>query len=97
MSRLEAHAGFFRLLIKGIFDPVDKKLISKIVKRVRTRDYTVLVMHNFGRLLLYVYVAQICRSVKTRSQMEIDIVRYSSSMPTRHRISREKVTLLKNE
>ena len=33
MSRLEAHAGFFRLLMKGIFDPYvlwpfDKKLIS---------------------------------------------------------------------
>ena len=30
-SRLEAHAGFFRLLMKGIFDPYvpfDKKLIS---------------------------------------------------------------------
>ena len=27
MSRLEAHAGFFRLLMKGIFDPFDKKLI----------------------------------------------------------------------
>ena len=33
MSRLEAHAGFFRVLMKGIFDPYvlwpfDKKLIS---------------------------------------------------------------------
>ena len=33
MSRLEAHADFFRLLMKGIFDPYvlwpfDKKLIS---------------------------------------------------------------------
>ena len=36
-SRLEAHAGFFRLLIKGICDP----LISKLVTRVRTRDNTV--------------------------------------------------------
>ena len=32
-SRLEAHAGFFRLIMKGIFDPCvlwpfDKKLIS---------------------------------------------------------------------
>ena len=45
-SRLEAHTGFFRLLIKGIFDPYvlwpfDKKLISYLVTRVRTRDYTV--------------------------------------------------------
>ena len=45
-SRLEAHAGFFRLLMKGIFvpyvlRPFDKKLISLLVKRVRTRDYTV--------------------------------------------------------
>ena len=28
MSRLEAHAGFFRLLMKGIFDPSDKNVIS---------------------------------------------------------------------
>ena len=46
-SRLEAHAGFFRLLImKGIFDPYvlwpfDTKLISRLVMHVRTRDYTV--------------------------------------------------------
>ena len=46
-SRLEAHAGFFRLLMKGIFDPYvlchfDKKFISKLVTRVRTCDYTVI-------------------------------------------------------
>ena len=46
MSRLEAHAGFFRLPMKGIFDPyepwpLDKKLISKLVTHVRTRNYTV--------------------------------------------------------
>ena len=45
-SHLEAHASFFRLLMKGIFDPYvlwpfDKKLISKLVTRVRTHDYTV--------------------------------------------------------
>ena len=45
-SRLEAHAGFFRLLMKGIFDPyimwpLHKKLISQLVMSVRTRDYTV--------------------------------------------------------
>ena len=45
-SRLEAHAGFFRLLMKGIFDPYvlwpfDKKVIFKLIMRVRTRDYTV--------------------------------------------------------
>ena len=45
-SRLEAHAGFFRLLKKGIFDPYvlspfDKKLISKLVTHVRARDYMV--------------------------------------------------------
>ena len=43
-SRLEAHVGFFRLLIKGIFGPnvlwpLDKKLIFWIV--TRARDYTV--------------------------------------------------------
>ena len=27
-SHFEAHAGFFRLLMKGIFDPYDKTLIS---------------------------------------------------------------------
>ena len=45
-SRLEAHAGFFTLLMKVIFLldvlwPFDKKLISWLVKFVRTRDYTV--------------------------------------------------------
>ena len=45
-SRLEAHAGFFRLLMKGIFDPYllrpfDKKLISQLVTRIRTHDYMV--------------------------------------------------------
>ena len=39
MSCVEAHAGFFRLLIKGIFDPhvlrpFDKKLIYKLVTRL---------------------------------------------------------------
>ena len=47
-SRIEAHAGLFRLLMKGIFDPYvlwpfDKKLIFKLVTRVRTRDYTVFI------------------------------------------------------
>ena len=42
-SRLEAQAGFFRLLMKGIFDPYvlwpfDKKLIFWLVILVRTRD-----------------------------------------------------------
>ena len=45
-SHLETHAGFSRLLMKGIFDPYvlspfDKKVISKLVTCVRTRDYTV--------------------------------------------------------
>ena len=48
--RLEAHAGFFRLLIKVIFDPYvprpfDKKLISQIVTHVRTRNYNVCNFH----------------------------------------------------
>ena len=43
-SRLEAPAGFFRLLMKEILDPYvlwpfDKKLISSLVTRVRTRNY----------------------------------------------------------
>ena len=40
-SRLEAHAGFFRLLMKGILDPYVLSHFDKIVARVRTRDYTV--------------------------------------------------------
>ena len=45
-SCLEAHLGFFRLLMKGIIDlyvlwPFEKKLNSKLAMRVRTRDYTV--------------------------------------------------------
>ena len=45
-SRLEAYAGFFRLLMKGIFDPdvlwpFDQKLIFELVALINTRDYTV--------------------------------------------------------
>ena len=43
-SRFEAHAGLFRLSIKGIFDayvlwPFDKNFIFELVTRIRTRDY----------------------------------------------------------
>ena len=38
-SRLRAHAGLFRLLMKEIFDPY--VLWQKVVTRIRTRDYTV--------------------------------------------------------
>ena len=46
MSRLEAHVGFFRLLMMGIFCPFvlcpfDKKQIFELVMRTRTRGYTV--------------------------------------------------------
>ena len=42
-SRLEAYAGFFRLLMKGIFDayvqwPFTKKIISELITRVSTQD-----------------------------------------------------------
>ena len=52
ISRLEAHTGFFRLRIKGIFDPYvlrpfNKKLISSLVMRVRTRYYTVDLFFKF--------------------------------------------------
>ena len=40
-SCLEAYAGFFRLLMKRIFYPFDKKLISLLVTWVRARNYTV--------------------------------------------------------
>ena len=45
-SRLEAHEGFFRLLVKGIFhpyvlSPFDKRLIFYLVMRIRTHNYTV--------------------------------------------------------
>ena len=40
--QLEVHASIFRLLVKGIFDPFpfDKKLISKLVKCIRTNGPT---------------------------------------------------------
>ena len=46
-SRLEALAGIYRLLMKGLFDafvlrPFDKKLIFELVTHVNTRYYTVL-------------------------------------------------------
>ena len=45
-SRIEAHAGLFRLLMKGIFDPYvlwpfDKELIFLLVMLVSTREFTV--------------------------------------------------------
>ena len=45
-SHLEAHAGIYGLLMKGIFDayvlwPFGKKLIFELVMRVNTRDFTV--------------------------------------------------------
>ena len=48
-SRFEAHAGLFRMLMKGIFDayvlsPFGEKFISELVMHVRTRDSTVYVM-----------------------------------------------------
>ena len=48
---LEAHAGFFKLHMKVIFDPYvlrpfDKKMISLLVTRVRTRDYKVVSMRS---------------------------------------------------
>ena len=56
-SHLEAHAGFFRLLMKGIFNLYvlwyfDKKLISELVTRVRTRDYTVVMQEDTHVYLL---------------------------------------------
>ena len=44
-SRLEAHVGSLRLLMKGIFGPYvlyvpfDKNLIFKLVKHTRTHNY----------------------------------------------------------
>ena len=45
-SRLEAHAGIYKLLMKGSFDAhvlwlFDKKLIFELVTRIITRDFTV--------------------------------------------------------
>ena len=42
----DQHPGFYRLLMKGIFDayvlwPFDKKLIFELVMRVNTHDFTV--------------------------------------------------------
>ena len=50
-SRFEAHAGHFRLLMKGIFDayvlwPFDKKSFFELVTRVNTRDFTVCVIND---------------------------------------------------
>ena len=50
-SRLEAHAGIYRLLMKGIFDShvlwsFEKKLIFELVMRVKTRYFTVISSAN---------------------------------------------------
>ena len=52
-SHVEAHAGFFRCLMKGIFDPFvswpsDKKLISYTMMRVSSCYYTVFTITSFG-------------------------------------------------
>ena len=63
-SRLEAHVGSFRLLMKGIFGPYvlyvpfDKNLIFKLVKRTRTRDYTVVIMKIFNTFMKYLMTMQ---------------------------------------
>ena len=46
MSRFEAHAGFFKLYVKGIFYayvlvPFGKKIIFELVTHARTRDFMV--------------------------------------------------------
>ena len=51
LTRYEAHAGLFRLSMKGIFNayilwPFGKNFIFELVSRVRTRDYTVLMIKN---------------------------------------------------
>ena len=58
-SHLEAYAGFFRLLIQGIFDPYIKKLISSLVMPIRTRDYTVLT-----RMKLFQIGFRLCQRTK---------------------------------
>ena len=76
MSRLEAHVGFFRLLMKGIFNPYvqwsfDKKLIFWLATSVRTRDYTVcqkiyLIFHPFiGNLTTHFTTADVEKCVWT--------------------------------
>jgi hypothetical protein len=50
-SHLEAHAGIYRLLMKGIFNayvlwPIDKKLIFELVTHVNTRDFTLRKNHK---------------------------------------------------
>jgi len=56
-SPLEAHAGFFKLLLKGIFDPYvlwpfDKKMFFRLVTLIRTCDYTVFRISNFEEYLV---------------------------------------------
>ena len=40
-SRFEAHIGLFRLLIKGIFDPFEKKFIFWLLTCISTRNFKV--------------------------------------------------------
>ena len=63
-SRLEAHASFFRLLMKGIFDPYvlwhfDQNLISSLAPRGRTRYYKVWCsFHQIGRWVMVLVAYQ---------------------------------------
>ena len=72
-SSLEAHAGFFRWLMKRIFDPYllspfDKKLISSLVTLVRTCNYTVYDLLIYGLL-----VAFLAMKVKPKASPDIEV------------------------
>ena len=63
-SRIEAHAGLFRLLVKGIFDPYvlwpfDKNMISSSVMLVRIRNYMVIFFFR-GRAFLLSWSLKKC-------------------------------------
>ena len=84
-SRLEAHAGFFRLLMKGIFDayvlwPFGKKLIFELVMCVSTRDSTVVVLGSNGAVwavenpALPIYCVQIKKDNGGRNILLLELI-----------------------
>ena len=70
MCRLEPHPGFYRLLMKGIFDPFGKKFIFELVTHVRTCDCTVSIetLDSSSGLISYLLI-QILRSLNSTIHM----------------------------
>ena len=72
ISHLEPHPGFYRLLMKGVFDayvPFGEKFIFELLTRVRTRDFTVLTL-CCKNILRSIYNCALSETQPKRSDFE---------------------------